>query len=124
MDYNESIKNYEIKEIIGKGAFGNVSKAFDKINKRECALKILDKNIINDSNGKDYLLNSIKNEILIQQLCKSKNVVELYDSFETKNSIVIATELCECNLAQYIKKFTDKNMIPFCLDFVQNFLKI
>ena len=123
MDYNERIKNYETKEIIGKGTYGKVFKAFDKINKRECALKIIDKNIINDSNGKDYLLNSIKNEILLHQLCKSKNVVELYDSFETKNSIVIATELCECNLAQYIKKFTDKNMIPFYLDFIQKFFK-
>ena len=108
MKDDEILKNYEIKEIIGQGATGRIFKAFDKINKRECALKIIDKAFINKSNEKDYLLNSINNEIKIQKLCKSKNIVELYDSFETKESIALAMELTDNNLEKYIKKYIPK----------------
>ena len=45
MEDDEILKNYEIKGAIGVGGFGEVFKAFDKINKRECALKIIDKNL-------------------------------------------------------------------------------
>ena len=121
MKEDEELKNYEIKEAIGAGGFGRVFKAFDKINKRECALKILDKKYINKSNEKDYLLNSTDNEIKIQKLCKSKNVVELYDSFETKKSIVIVMELLDCDFDTYMKHFIENDEIPYCFDFIQKF---
>ena len=110
-DDSLELDNYEIKEQIGSGGFSKVFKAYDKKNHRNCALKIIDKKWIYDSNEKDYLINSIKEEIKNTKLCKSENVIELYDSFETKKSFVIALELCESNLFEFVKNFVDKSTL-------------
>ena len=123
MEDDEILKNYEIKGAIGVGGFGEVFKAFDKIKKRECALKIIGKKFIYESNEKDYQLKFIKNEIEILKLCKSKNVVEYYDSFETNKSFVIAQELCDCDLNRYIENHLDKDQIPYDFSFIQKFFK-
>ena len=107
----EMMNNFEIKETIGFGGFAKIYKAFDKKNKRFCALKIIDTKSIYESNEKDYQLNLIRNEVKIMQLCKSSNIVEIYDSFETKDSIVIVMELCDTDLEKYIKNYCDNNML-------------
>ena len=108
-DDSLELDNYEIKEKIGTGGFGKVFKAYDKKNHRNCALKIFDKKWIYDSNEKDHIINSIKEEIKNTKLCKSENVIELYDSFETKKSFVIALELCDYDLRKFVNNFKYKS---------------
>ena len=108
-DDSLELDNYEIKEQIGSGGFSKVFKAYDKKNHRNCALKIIDKKWIYDSNEKDYLINLIKEEIKNTKLCKSENVIEIYDSFETKKSFVIALELCDYDLRKFVNNFKDKS---------------
>ena len=105
----ELINDYEIQKHIGQGGFSKIYKAFDKKNKRFCALKIIDTKLIDKSNEKDYLLNLIMGEIKIMQLCKSANIVEIYDSFQTKDSFVIVMELCDTDLENYIQDYKKNN---------------
>ena len=98
---------YSIKEKIGKGGFSKVYKAFDKINNRECALKIFSKEDIEEGNKKKYLINSILKEIEMMKKLKCKNVVELYNAFETKENFVLVMELCDTDLDHYIHKYKE-----------------
>ena len=110
-DDSLELDSYEIKEKIANGGFSKVFKAYDKKNHRNCALKIIDKKWIYDSNEKDYLINLIKEEIKNTKLCKSENVIEIYDSFETKKSFVIAFELCDYDLRKFVKNYKDKSTL-------------
>jgi len=105
MEFIPDISNrYKIKTIIGSGGFSQVFKAFDIINNMECALKIIKKLEIEKGNQMDYMKNSIRREIEIMKICECKNVVKIYDSFETKDSFVLVIELCDINLMDYILK--------------------
>ena len=110
-DDSLELDSYEIKEKIANGGFSKVFKAYDKKNHRNCALKIIDKKWIYDSNEKDHIINSIKEEIKNTKLCKSENIIELYDSFETKKSFVIALELCDYDLRKFVNNFKDKSTL-------------
>ena len=32
------------------------------------------------------------------EICKSKNIIELYEYFETEELIILVLELCNCNM--------------------------
>ena len=65
-----SESSFEIKEKIGEGSFGDIFKAYDKINKRLVAIKIINKDYIYGSNKEDYYSRCIKREIANTRLCK------------------------------------------------------
>jgi len=98
---------YSIKEEIGQGGFSTVYKAFDIINNRECALKIFRKYDIEEGNKKKYLINSILMEIEMMKKLKCKNVVELYNAFETKENYILVMELCDTDLNRYIHNYKE-----------------
>ena len=78
---------YELKEILGEGAFGQVRKAIEKITNKTCAVKI--QNISNmDSKQYEYL----RNEIDILKHCFQVNISELYDIYEDRENIYIVME--------------------------------
>ena len=115
MNLEKEITNrYEISEVIGVGQFSQVFKAVDKKSKIIYALKIYDKAKIQKELIEEYLeeidknknevKDSIRNEAEIMRICKSENVVELYDYFETDNSIIFVLEFCDYNLQQYYLK--------------------
>jgi len=112
---------FKISKGIGEGGSSVVYKAFDIINQRKCALKIFNKEKLKeiyysyDYDEKDEINNeiikSIKNEAKIMEICKSKNVVELYEFLETHNLVILVLELCDCDLYYYLDhKFKNKNM--------------
>ena len=113
MDDPELLKKFKIFKKIGKGAFSIVYKAEYIINKRKCALKIIDKEYLNNKSYDEFNveINYIKQEAKIMEICKSKNIVELYEYFETEKSIIFVLELCDCNLNSYFHKIKDKNMV-------------
>ena len=99
-----SKSSFEIKQKIGRGSFGDIFKAYDKINKRLVAIKIINKDYFYDSNKEDYYSRCIKREIANTRLCKCKNVVELYDSIELEYEFILSFELCDINLYDLIIK--------------------
>ena len=122
IDDPELLKKFKIFKKIGSGTFSIVYKAEYIINKRKCALKIFDKkkdkgDLINtyldeNVNGElNVAINNIKQEAKILEVCKSKNIVELYEYFETEKLIIFVLELCDCNWFDYIFKNENKNMI-------------
>ena len=125
--YPEISKKYDLVKALGKGGFAKIFKAIDKSSKKEYALKIFDKELIKyqildeyfDFNENAYkeILSSIQNEIQLMKMCKSENVVEFYEYFETEKAIVLVLELCDCNLKDYIIKNN------YDLEFIQKVFK-
>ena len=100
--------------------YSEVYEALDLINNRKCSLKIFNKKEIKKdlmNNYKNYeseeienefisVINSIKNEKMITEICKSKNTVELYEYLETEDLIILSMELYETDLDNFNKKMS------------------
>lgn len=72
------------------GAFGRVQKCTRKITKEVRAVKIIEKNQMNDSEKV-----RLKYEIDILKNLDNPHIVRLYEVFEDENSIFLVTELCD-----------------------------
>lgn len=81
-------KNYEVGEVIGKGAFGEVRAGRIKESGKSVAIKVLLKRKMR---MKDYDL--FRNEIEALKLCQHPNIVQLYDVIESLDNIYIVMEL-------------------------------
>ena len=113
-----NLKQFKKIEVIGKGYLSTIFKAFDEINKRYCALKIIPKYEIEFGNEMNHFLNGIEQEIENTKILKSKNIVELYDNIITNDSIILVLELCDFNLRNYINYLKEYD---FC--FIQKIFK-
>lgn len=51
------ISNFDLYEIIGIGNFGKVVKAYNKKEKRECALKVLNKESVAQMKHVEHIIN-------------------------------------------------------------------
>ena len=83
----------------------NISKIYEAENikeKRNVHLKVFDKNQLQLCDY-DFFLAQIKREEEITKICKSDNIVNIYQKLETKNSIIFELELCELNMDKYIE---------------------
>lgn len=96
-DDNDEIES----DIYGK--FYTIMYKRDKaLNKDEqVVIKIYDKDKMDEKN-KDKIISQIKKEIDMFQKLKHEQILELIDSFETPNSIVLIFENFECSLQYYI----------------------
>ena len=73
-------KDYEKIFMIDHTELSKIYSAYNKIQNKECCLKSINKEKIK----KDYfLVQKINSEIQMNTICKSKNVIELYKTFET-----------------------------------------
>lgn len=80
-------EEYEIKDLLGEGAFGQVKLALNKTTKEKVAIKILNKEKL----SKDQLIMA-RNEIDIMTLCCHPNIVNLYEVIEDNSAIYIIME--------------------------------
>ncbi|KAI8894858.1 kinase-like domain-containing protein [Globomyces pollinis-pini] len=80
--------NYEIKERVGKGSFGQVFRAIDKQSSRVVAVKIIE---LEDSTDD---MDDIRQEIRTLATLRSKWVIEYYASFVKNTSLWIVMEYC------------------------------
>jgi len=81
----------------------------DKFTNFVVGLKVLKKSVLKESN----LLHQMKREILIQSLCKHKNVLQLYGFFFDSQNIYLILEYAnEGDLYSFLKKQVDLNL--FC----------
>jgi len=63
------------------------------------AVKVIDKRIFTNN----FNTKNIQSEIEIMKKVNHKNIVKLYDVFQTSNNMYIVTELCDSDLYGYLK---------------------
>lgn len=86
--YTEKIqKKYELKEVLGTGAFSEVLLAVHKETGKKFAVKCIDKKSLK---GKE---DSIENEIIILKKADHENIVKLVEMFEDKAHLYLVMDL-------------------------------
>ncbi|XP_065830051.1 calcium/calmodulin-dependent protein kinase type 1-like [Oscarella lobularis] len=86
--YDDKVtKKYELKEVLGKGAFSEVVLAREKGTDNYFAVKCIDKKALKGNEG------SLQNEITVLKKAKHKNIVELYELFDNKSHLYLVMEL-------------------------------
>ena len=98
-DKNKKIGDYLLLSTIGSGTFSKVKLGLHMPTKQKVAVKILDKDKIND----DTDIERIKREIHILSILRHPNIVQLYETITNENNIYIIMEYVEGkDLFQYI----------------------
>ncbi|XP_029177902.1 serine/threonine-protein kinase fused [Nylanderia fulva] len=96
---NFKIGKYEILKQIGEGSFGQVYKAKKRSDGEIVAFKMIKKC------GRTFKeLKSLRQECEIQRNLHHPNIVQMIDSFETENEIVVVTEYADKELYDILDK--------------------
>jgi serine/threonine protein kinase len=99
--------------MLGKGAFGRVNLAMHKVTEHLVAVKSMNKQFLAQDNleNNEEFLNEEKKKLLQELLILQKvatrhrNIVRLYDSFETARHLVFVMELCAGgDILTYVRK--------------------
>ena len=93
------LNNYE--DIYSNDEDNKIFKAYNKIKKRKCCLKVINKNQLKLGDY-DYLLEQIKREEEITKLCNSEYTVNFYQKFENENNIIFELEYFDDDLKDYL----------------------
>jgi len=80
-------------ETIGRGSIGRVKLAVHKETGFKVAVKIIDKEKINEVNP--HLLQKIEREIVLMKLLNHRNVLKLYEVYETSKYLFLILEYAE-----------------------------
>ena len=100
-DKKTTIDEYIITSELGIGSYASVKLGIYKETKNKFAIKIYDKNLINDDDKK-Y---TIKNEIFILNQLDNENVMKLYDVIETNRYLYLIMEYINgISLLDFIQK--------------------
>ena len=98
-DYSEISSNEE-----NQSNFSEIYNAHNNKYDRDCILKIISKDTLKKVDY-DLMIQQLKREEEITQLCASENIVKFYRKIETDNAIIFELEYCDRSL----KKFMDNN---------------
>ena len=93
------VNDFEDIVFCEKNNKNDVYAGHNKKEKRDVSLRLIKKEDFNDYN---LLLQKIKNEEIIVNLCKSENILDFYRYFETKKYIIKEQEWYETNMHEYI----------------------
>ena len=100
INYEDLNDKYIIMNQIGKGRFASVYLGFNKKTNKKVAIKILDKNEMDDEDIK-----LTYNEIELLKICKNKKkIVNLYKNYENENYFYLVLEYCEDTLFNYLQE--------------------
>jgi len=110
---NKSDKNYAILELLGKGEFGSVFKAFDREREKYVAIKMLDMDLYNNSLN-DYLNESLILKNLSQ--IHPNNFPEYHETLEIEKTkcLWISMQAGDASLSDMIEyriKYLDEEII-------------
>ena len=89
VDLPSNIGPYEIKEKINEGGYSKIYLGISKYTNDKVSIKIIDKSLFS-KNPDDLLL--VKNEIDILKILKHRNILTLYEIFESPQYIFLVTE--------------------------------
>ena len=87
-DIGDSLKDFEILQVLGQGAFGYVAKVKSKKNLKIYAMKKNDLSMIDDDDIKKYY----ENEGIFMKKLDHPNICKLYTSFKENNSVYLIME--------------------------------
>ena len=81
-------------------------------------MKVIDKRIFTSN----FNIKNLHSEIEIMKKVNHKNIVYLYDVFQTNNNMYIITEICDYDLYHYLK---EKRKLPEeeAIDFLKQIMK-
>jgi serine/threonine protein kinase len=82
---------YELEEIVGKGCFGRVHRARNKLTNQEVAIKII------DTNSQEDGIQNIVREIEILTTCNHENIVRYYESFRKGEELWVKQQTLHTN---------------------------
>ena len=86
---------------MGKGAFGKVNLAIHRLSEKFVALKSINKTFLSEEASK----RKVMQEFNILRRTRHKNIVRLYESFETSSHIVFVMEVCGAgDLLTYVRR--------------------
>ena len=110
---NKVIKEkYLIKKEISKGSFGSIYEGINKNNGLTCAIKVIEKNLVEDFNKKRK-----KEKFYLDMLyCNFSNHYK--EDFEDENYYYLILELCDDNLLNYYNKID----ITFSIEIIRKIL--
>ena len=92
---------YKISRLLGRGAFGKVNLALQKLSRKLVAIKSINKKFLND----EHSLRKIENEISLLRHMRHNSVVKLFETFETEKHYLFVMELCAGgDLLSYVRK--------------------
>jgi serine/threonine protein kinase len=74
--------------VIGKGSFGKVYLCIQKLTGLNVAIKAIDKSYMTDERRRE----KVKNEIMLLKRAHHKNIIKVYEVFESSKQILIVTE--------------------------------
>jgi hypothetical protein len=98
-----SIDDYIISSDLGIGSYAKVKLGIHKITKKKYAIKIYDKNLIDD----EEKMSTIKNEIFILKQLNNENdnIMKLYDIINTKKYLYLILEYIDgISLLEFIQR--------------------
>ena len=100
INFEEFNDKFILGNQIGKGRFASVYLGYNKKTHKKVAIKILDKN---EMDNEDIILTY--NEIELLKICKNdKKVVNLYKYFENEKFFYLVLEYCEDTLLNYLQE--------------------
>jgi len=99
--------DFKVIKLIQKDLISRIYKAENLKENKLVSLKVYNKNNL-EQGDYDFFLEQIKREEEIIKLCKSDNIINIYQKMETSNNIIYEMESWDTNLSDYIK-----NNVPF-----------
>ena len=86
-----NLRDFDIGDMLGSGAFGQVYKVTHKSSKRVFALKVIEKAKLK----KNKMENQIQNEVKIMYSLDNENIVRLFNHFEDDENVYLVMEFAE-----------------------------
>ncbi|XP_017042337.1 serine/threonine-protein kinase PLK4 [Drosophila ficusphila] len=87
--FGESIEDYEVQHLLGKGGFASVYKARCLHTHQDVAIKMIDKKLIQGTG----LASRVRQEVEIHSRLKHPSVLQLYTFFQDANYVYLVLEL-------------------------------